>query len=345
MSAFTHPWLSGLFGDPEADAIWSPDRQLAHLLRVEAAYTRALGAAGRIEDAREVAAAIEASQIDIDALADGCASDGLPIPALVRQLRADLPKASVHDGATSQDILDTALALTLAETNAVMARCLADLSEALAALARAHGEAPLMGRTRMQAALPITARHRIAEWSTPLARHAARLAELAPRVEALQLGGAVGDRAALGEDADRIAAHMADALGLTDAPCWHTDRSELVDWAGLCARIAGSLGKMGQDAALMAQQGLDEIALSGGGGSSAMPHKQNPVLAELLVTLARYTATLAGGMTHAMVHEQERSGAAWTLEWLLLPDLARATLRALSAATELVGRIERIGTP
>ena len=345
VSSFTHPWLSGLFGDAEADAIWSPDRQLAHLLRVEAAYTRALGAAGRIDDAREVAAAIETSRIDTAALADGCAKDGLPIPSLVRQLRGDLPKASVHDGATSQDILDTALALTLAETNAVMARRLDDLSEALAALTRTHGDARLMGRTRMQAALPITAGHRIAEWSAPLARHAARLADLRPQVEALQLGGAVGDRAALGDDADRIAAYMAEALDLTDAPCWHTDRSALADWAGLCARIAGSLGKMGQDVALMAQQGLDEIALSGGGGSSAMPHKQNPVLAELLVTLARYTATLAGGVTHAMVHEQERSGAAWTLEWLLLPDLARATLRALSAASELVSRVERIGTP
>ena len=93
----------------------------------------------------------------------------------------------------------------------------------------------------------------------------------------------------------------------------------------------------------MSQQGIDEVELSGGGGSSAMPHKQNPVLAELLVTLARFNATQVPAMHDAMVHEQERSGAAWSLEWMILPQMAQATARSLTAGNEICQSISRIG--
>ena len=87
----------------------------------------------------------------------------------------------------------------------------------------------------------------------------------------------------------------------------------------------------------------NEIGLAGGGGSSAMPHKANPVLAELLVTLARFNATQVAGIHHALVHEQERSGAAWMLEWMILPQMTMATGRALTAARSLCGQITQIG--
>ena len=95
----------------------------------------------------------------------------------------------------------------------------------------------------------------------------------------------------------------------------------------------------------MAQQGLDEIALSGGGGSSAMAHKQNPILAELLITLGQFNAVQIGGMHQAMIHEQERSGSAWSLEWMILPQMAQAAGRSLSAAIEVCSKIERMGAP
>lgn len=100
---------------------------------------------------------------------------------------------------------------------------------------------------------------------------------------------------------------------------------------------------MGQDILLMSQQGIDEISLRSGGSSSAMQHKKNPVLAELLVTLARFNAVQVGGMHHAMIHEQERSGSAWMLEWMILPQMAMATGRALSAAIEVCQSIESMG--
>ena len=122
-------------------------------------------------------------------------------------------------------------------------------------------------------------------------------------------------------------------------------REGIADYANLLSLVTGSLGKMGQDVALMAQQGLDEITLTGGGGSSAMPHKQNPVSAELLVTLARFNAVQLSALHLAMVHEQERSGSAWTLEWMVLPQMLAATARALAVAQDMTQRITRIGTP
>jgi 3-carboxy-cis,cis-muconate cycloisomerase len=134
---------------------------------------------------------------------------------------------------------------------------------------------------------------------------------------------------------------MATRLGLGVVPrARHSERdgqAELADWLSL---VTGSLGKMGQDIALMAQSEVGEVRLRGGGGSSAMPHKVNPVGAEVLVTLARFNAALVSGMHQALVHENERSGAAWTLEWMLLPQMATAAGAALRTALHLVGNME-----
>lgn len=341
---FTHPWLGGIFGDPQAEAIWSPDRQIAHMLRVEAAYIRALGAVGKVpqEQATRAARVIDALAPDIDALRRASARDGLPVPDLVRQIKDAVAAdaEAVHAGMTSQDVLDTALTLTLQEINALVSERLDSLSTALADLTARYGDVQIMGRTRMQAALPIAFAQRTSGWSAPITAHAARLAALRPSVESLQLGGPVGDRATLGPQADAIASDMAARLGLSNPPAaWHTQREGLADYAGLLSRITGTLGKMGQDICLMAQQGIDEMQISGGGVSSAMPHKQNPVLAELLITLARFNATQVSAMHHALVHEQDRSGAAWALEWMILPPMTMATARALAAAQDLCARI------
>lgn len=342
MSVFVHPWLSGLFADPEMAALWSAETQLGHMRAFEAAWSRAGHLAGLWSEAEgaAAAAAIEAAGIDPAALAAGTGRDGVCVPDLVAMLRAGAGDA-VHRGATSQDVIDTSLALCMVATCTLIETRLRALEIALGGLIEAHGTQPLMGRTRMQAALEITVADRVNTWARPVAHHLGEVGRLDREVAIVQIGGAVGNRAALGPQADQVVAAVAEDLGLQAGPQWHAQRSTVAKFAGFLAQVSGTLGKMGQDVALMAQMG--EITLAGAGGSSAMPHKQNPVLAELLVTLARFNATQISGIHHAMVHEQERSGAAWALEWMLLPQMAEATGRALVAATDLALSIRSIG--
>lgn len=350
ISVFDGGWMQGLFGDAEAAALWSAEAQMRHYLAFEATWSRALGQVGLVaaDRAERTATAVESFVPDIERLRADTARDGLPIPGLVRQLKSAAgPDAeAVHRGATSQDVMDTALSLTLKPLTTLLLARLSRLTGALGALSERFGNVTLMGRTRMQAALPISADHRIAAWAAPLVDHAGRLARLRPMTERLQLGGAVGTRDGLDGKGAELAGIMAGTLGLENpARPWHTDRSSLVDYGNSLSLITGTLGKMGQDICLMAQQGVEEIALSGGGGSSAMPHKANPILAELLVTLARFNATQLAGLHHAMVHEQERSGSAWALEWMILPPMSMACARALGAAETLCQSVRRIGPP
>jgi len=344
---FEHPWLGPLFSDPKMVEIWSAEKQLEHYRVFEAALANALEACGRVpeQQARQAVEAINSAEIDIRSLAEASLRDGLPVPDLVRQLRAQAGEcgAAIHTGATSQDVLDTALALTLKNTSSHLLNELHELDSGLAKLCAELGKNRLMGRTRMQAALPVTVAHRVQNWRLPLEDHVSALGALRPRVERLQLGGAVGTRDGFGDDGERIASHMASALGLAAGPVWHTDRTAVAEYAGRLSLLTGSLGKFGQDVTLMAQQGVDEITLRGVGGSSAMPHKSNPVMAELLVTLARFNATQISGLHQALVHEQERSGAAWMLEWMILPQMSVVAARALSAARALCDQVERIG--
>ena len=347
-SVFDHPWLGGLFADPEMAALWSPEAQLAGMRAFEAAWSRGLGEVGLAPapEAEAAARAIETMQFDLADLREGTGRDGVVVPRLVAQMQtaAGPARAAVHKGATSQDVIDTALALAMAQSLDLLEARLHILQAALTKLSTAEGAQPLMGRTRMQAATEITVADRIAPWLLPLAHHLERLTALRPRVAVLQFGGASGDRRATGAQSTALAAAVALRLGLAAPPrAWHSMRDGVAEFAGLLSLISGTLGKMGQDIALMAQQGIDEIALAGGGASSAMPHKQNPVMAELLVTLARFNAGSLGQIHQALIHEQERSGAAWALEWMVLPDMARTTGRALLAATSLTTQIRRIG--
>ncbi|WP_342077606.1 lyase family protein [Yoonia sp. SS1-5] len=341
---FAHPWLSGLFEAPGVAAALAPTRQLAHILTVERSYTRALHAASMISDdtATAVLSCLDTAKIDDSVLREGAARDGLIIPALIGALKADLPTEfhdGLHHGLTSQDVLDSAMSLTLQGILPILRDDLTDLQLGLTALRETHGTNLLMGRTRMQAALPMTVADRVNTWLMPLDTHLENLQRIGDDATALSLGGPVG----LGLPAP-IGTFMSADLGLAlPAKAPHVMRDHLVALADWLSRVTGSLGKMGQDISLMSQQGLDDIVISGGGGSSAMPHKVNPIRAELLVTLAMFNATQVGGMHHAMLAEQERSGARWSLEWMLLPHMLQATSAGLIAAKRLVANITTMG--
>lgn len=342
-------WLAALTGDAEVAGRLTEPRQLADMLRVEAVFSRALGQVGQVNAATAQAAAkaIEGFSVDVRTLAEEAAVDGMPVPGLVRQLRAHLPEAlhgALHTGLTSQDVMDTALILALRDVLDLFEARMAALDATLKSLRAQFGDAPLMARTRMQAALPIETGHRIDGWMRPLAAHRAALGALRARLLRLQLGGPVGTRGSFQDRGEAIADAMAAELGLIPAAgAWHTERAPLAELAGWLSMVSGALGKMGHDLCLMAQQGVDAATMAGAGTSSAMSHKANPVRAEILVTLARYNAVLLPGMHLALDHEQERSGIAWTLEWLVLPRMLEVTGAGLRQATGLLGNVVSLG--
>lgn len=336
--------FDGLFADPDVAALFSVETMLGQFMDFECALTDAQGRCRALRNADRAVAHMKTVLIDPDLVAAQVRRDGVPVPAFVAALRQAMGAdgQAVHQGATSQDVMDTSLALTLRGVSDILERRLSGVIKELDDLSQRHGAAPLMGRTRMQTALPITVRDRLASWSTPLDRALARLPEVRAGVEHLQLGGPVGVRAP--ED-DAVAADMAEALGLQPpGPVWHATRDGIVAYGNWLALVTGSLGKIGQDITLMTQQGIDAAQLSGGGASSAMPHKQNPIAAEILVTLARFNATQISGLHQAMLHEQERSGAAWSLEWMILPQMCEAAGAALGHAKELLESIEQLGS-
>jgi 3-carboxy-cis,cis-muconate cycloisomerase len=347
ISPFDHPFLSGLLGAQAAADWFSASADIAAMLDFEAALAQAQADEAVIsaDAARAIVIACRSFAPDMMALKAATARDGVVVPELMRQLRAVIPEEhrnALHFGATSQDVIDTSLMIRLKPAIACLAEGLDDVIAGLDRLDAAFGSNSLMGHTRMQAAMPITVHDRIDAWRAPLFRDRERLTFLTRTFPVIQLGGAAGTLEKLGDKANAVRQRLAAALGLHDAPQWHSQRDRIADFAGFLSLVTGSLGKIGQDIALLAQSG-GEISLRGGGSSSAMPHKQNPVQAELLVTLARYNATQLSGMHQALVHEQERSGAAWTLEWMILPSMVMASATSLQATSSLLSSTTGFG--
>ncbi len=336
----------GLLSDPDAAALFADAAEARAMLDFEAALARAEARCGVIPDdaAEAIATAAQALEPDLDALGAEEARSGVSVPALVTQLRRTAGAEAgqyVHWGATSQDAIDTALVLRLRSLCDLLDARLAALAGALAEQAEAHRGTVMAGRTRSQQASPTTFGLKIAGWLAPLVRHRARLAELRPRLLVVQLGGAAGTLAALGDDGVAVMEALAGELDLGCPPMpWHGQRDGVGELAGWLALVTGTLGKMGQDLVLLAQTEVGEVRAGEGGASSTMPHKSNPVAAEMLVALARLNAGLAGTMHQAAIQEHERGGPGWTVEWAALPQMAVAAAAALRHAEALARVLE-----
>lgn len=347
-SVFNHPFLSGLLGDEELETYFSAESDIEAMLRFESALTLGLMDSGFVgeDSAKSAVEKIRKFKPDIEALKKATARDGVVVPELVRQLKAACgdDAAAIHFGATSQDVIDTSLIIRLRSCVEILETRLNSINGVFQNLMEAHGDKTLMGRTRMQAALPVTIADRLSNWRMPLQTHLIRLDEIKPRLLQGQFGGAVGTLDKLDGNVAIIKEHLTCELGLEFGDAnWHTRRDSLAEFANWLSMVSGSIGKIGKDIVLMNQNEIAEIELAGTGGSSAMPHKQNPVKAEMLVSLATFNATQISAMHHALVHEQERSGAAWTLEWMILPQMVIATGNSLSTLTKLLTSIERLG--
>ena len=336
--------LTDQFEDGAIAEIFSDARFIRTLLSVEAALAMAQASLDVIPTraAEDIRASAATAQIDLERVRIETERNGVPIIELVRQLREHVGGTAsewVHWGATTQDILDTALVLQIRDALNIIEPTLHSLISNLSSLADKHRHTLMAGRTHSQHALPITFGLKVATWLAPLLRHRERLREFRPRALVVQFGGAVGTLASLGEMGLRVQASFAHELELS-VPLlpWHTQRDGLAEVANWLSLVTGSLAKMAQDIILMAQSEVGEVNETSDatrGGSSTMPQKSNPIISERIVAAARMNASLLSNMHHALIQEHERGTHGWQMEWLSLPQMFALAAGALKDAVFL----------
>jgi len=341
-------------GSP-AGAATTDEAYLAAMLDVEVALARTQAAAGLLpaQAAAAIAAAARAERLDLVDLARRGRDAANPVVALVpafTDVVASDAADYVHRGATSQDILDSACMLVARRVLDLVAADLARVAAALAGLAARHRDTVQAGRTLTQHAVPVTFGLKAATW---LGLTLDALRRVRAIVLPAQLGGAAGTLAAYGEhaaadrpdfDATTLIAPFAAELGLAEPVLpWHTARTPIADLGAALAFVTGALGKFAVDVQTLSRTEIREVAepaAPGRGGSSAMPHKRNPVLATLVVTAARQVPALALVLTQSMLAEDERPAGAWHAEWQPLREALRLTGGAAHTAAELAEGLE-----
>jgi 3-carboxy-cis,cis-muconate cycloisomerase len=328
--------LSPVAAGTAAEAATAGEAWLRALLDAEAALARAQARLGLIPDG--VAQAIAEARPDLGELAERARGAGNPVVPLVAELRT-VAGEHVHQGATSQDIMDTAAMLVADRTRRIVLTDLGRTLDALAGLARRHRDTPMAGRTLGMQAVPTTFGLKAAGWLTAVAQARDRLA--AVRLPA-QLGGAAGTLAAFGTVA--LLPAFAEETGLAEPVLpWHTLRAPVADLGAALALAAGALGKIAVDVVLLAQTEIAEVAepaAPGRGGSSAMPHKRNPVLATMIRSAALRVPAYVQILFQAQVAGLERPAGEWHAEWQPLNDSLRLTGGAAETAAELAEGLE-----
>lgn len=335
----------GAFRSAAGSGSGEVDDLVRGMLVVEAELLRAW-ADLETRDAQAAAAAIEAAELDADALRDGLEADGVVVPELVRQLRASLAAAGVeaprlHAGATSQDIVDSASMLRARDALAAVRADLVDAGTRLQRLADAERRSPRVAYTLGRQAAASTLGVQFAGWLDGVTSAIAAIDALSYPV---QFGGAVGT----GEAADRLGsgaqttsilrAHLASGLGLDDPRrSWHAERTPVLAVASAATAVCVALGRVGRDLITASGERVGEVSLAGGGTSSAMPHKQNPVAPVVVVSNALQAPGLLATVASAAVSQDERPAGEWHAEWDALRrllELASVSARRLAASLD-----------
>lgn len=333
------------FGTPRMREIFSDYALIERYVEVEVALAKAQGRCGVIPAAAAAAIAerCDAGKLDIDLLRTETDIVGYPILPLIHQLVKQCGEVGgyVHWGATTQDIMDTAVVLQIRDALDVVGADIAELRRILAALAVEHRDTPMAGRTHLQQALPITFGYKVAIWLAMFDRHAERLTQLRPRVLVGQFGGAVGTLASLGERGLEVQALLMQELSL-DVPqtTWHVARDGLAEAVNFLGLVTGSLGKIACDVMLMASTEFAELYepfVTGRGASSTMPQKRNPISSELMLAAAKAVRQQAGLMLDAMIQDFERATGPWHAEWLAIPESFSLAASALHQARFMLG--------
>ena len=333
---WTTPELHALFDDTGRTRTWLE-------ILVQLAHAQADVGLVPPEAAGTIEAYALVERLDLDAVGEQTRATGHSTLGLIRCLREILPESArewVYYGATVQDLTDTWFGATMRAVAGIVDRDLARCHAAAVDLARRHRDTVMCGRTHGQPGLPITFGFKAAVWASELARHRERLAQLRPRVQVVQLGGALGTMEFWGERAlpllDRFAARL--GLGAPDVP-WITARDRVAEFLGLLALVAGTLAKIGNEIFELQRPEIGEVGepvVTGTVGSITMPHKRNPELSEHLDTLARIVRADAGVALEGMVALHERDGRGWKAEWLVLPEASQLTGAALGFAATLL---------
>ncbi len=343
-SVFDSPLYAQLFATGEAGRLFSDSAAIRAMLLVEGALAKVQGSLGVIPEISAAAIHRASMEIQVDpgAIATATGENGVSVPGLVAAFRAEMnaPEHAqyVHWGATSQDIIDTALMLRLRQALALAEADLRDIIAALALQAREHAYLAMPARTYGQQATPTTWGAILAQFGMPLADALEALGALRASSLWVSLSGAAGTSSALGSKAAATRAALADALGLNDpARTWHTNRTPILriaDWQG---QVMAALAHMGETLVALTGSETGEITLGGAGASSTMPQKQNPVRPSAMVALHHQFTGLRGTLQSASAHQHQRDGAAWFAEWMAVPQLSLSLAAALQHARALSG--------
>lgn len=316
------------FGTPEMRAIFDDHQLIRNYVTVEIALAKAQARCGVIpaQAAQEIAEKCNADTLDFDLLRHETEIVGYPILPLVHQISKQAGESGgyVHWGATTQDIMDTAVVMQIRDAFDVINHDITTLRQILADLAQRYRNTPMAGRTHLQQALPITFGYKAAIWLDMFDRHAERLAQARPRILVGQFAGAAGTLASLGDKGLAVQQAMMEELSLgVPVSTWHVARDGFAEAVNLLGLITGSLGKIAYDVMLLAANEFGELYepfVKGRGASSTMPQKRNPISSELMLACAKGVRQQAGLMLDAMVQDLERATGPWHAEWIAIPE-------------------------
>jgi 3-carboxy-cis,cis-muconate cycloisomerase len=348
-SVIDSPIFGNLFGTQAMREVWSDENRTRKYLEIEAALARVQARLGLIPQkaADEIVRNCRLEKIDMAKLAAQTQRIGYPVLPLVQQIVASCADSLgeyCHWGATTQDITDTATVLQIREGLAIVEGELARLSASLAALARQHRDTPMIGRSNLQQAVPVTFGYKMATILAGVERHRERLRELKPRVLIGEFAGAAGTLASLEKGALETQAGLMRELGLGQPLiAWHTVRDTIAEVGAFLGLVTGSLGKIAMDVKLLMQTEVAEVYepfAHGRGSSSTMPQKRNPISSLYIHACAGVVRQHVAALLDAMVADHERSTGPWEIEWIVLPEAFVLTAGALHQANFMLAGLE-----